>query len=170
MAETGSTAVPGPVLANLLGLSVAMLGKLASGGVVARVGRDQYDLWPSVSGYIRHLHGRIRERKAPVHVTGLAAEKIGKTKAERERVEMENARARGETVSVEEVLAAFGPVFSSMRERILATDSLEVSEKDELLGDLRGILERERLRHVGNGNGVSPVGGVPGGAAADKLP
>jgi phage terminase Nu1 subunit (DNA packaging protein) len=170
MSETGQAVVPGPVLANLLGVSPAILGRLATGGIVARVGRDRYELWASVSGYIKHLHGRIRERKAPGHVTGLAAEKIGKTRAERERVEMENARVRSQTVSVEEVLAAFGPIFEAVRERILSADGLEPDEKDDLLSDLRGILEKERLKHVGNGNGSLGFAASVVVSAADKLP
>ena len=72
----------------------------------------------------------------------LNAERLRKTKAESERIELENEKTRGTLVSVEATYKHFEHFFVALRARILASGLTE-DEKDELLKDLRGIKARD---------------------------
>ena len=166
--------VPTATLCRLFGISDVHLGKLAAAGHVFRAGIGQYDLWASVRGYIGFLQKRAESgRKAPQkHTLSLAEAKIQETRERSERLALRNAEARGELVSIRQIVRAFGNIFSAMRERILSSD-LTDAEKDLLLGDLRGLLEAEALtherNHAGHGRGPSGAGPVPSASAKDDL-
>ena len=169
--KNDSAEVSASTLARLLSISEVQLGKLAVQGHIVRKSHGKYDLWQSVRAYVIYLHQRIRDgRSAPAeHTKDLAAAKIREMRERGDRVAMENARMRAELVPVDDLMRAYSKFLVSARERILAC-SLLAEEKEALMTDLRGLLDREALEHDGARNGHSSAGGNPGDAAGVELP
>lgn len=162
--------VSGAVLGKLLNVAEPYLNRLATQGVVVRKAKGQFELWSSVRGYIKFLQSRIHERKTPDHTKSLAMEKIRKTREEADRVAMENQKGRGLLVSTDEIMKAFGGVFAGARDVILASTNLDDTEKEVLLTQFCGLLDREALKHERNSNGAPGVQDVPSDPPEDNLP
>lgn len=137
-----SPTVPVSTLAKLFNLTSVRVQQLAADGVISKTGRGQYDLWSSVRGYIKFLQERkvnqwdSREEEQ----TDLKREQLRRTKEEADKLELLNARTRGELVEVSRVKRAGEKVMSAIRNRILNMP-LTDDEKDQCLRDLLSVRE-----------------------------
>ena len=165
-AQIDTAEVSAPTLSNLLSVSEVQLGRLAAVGVILRTRFGKYDLWQSVRAYVVHLHQRIRDgRSAPAeHTLDLASAKIRETKERADKLSLDNARLRGDLVSVDQMVAILASFLGAARERIMAS-GLDPDEKERVLGDLSGLLNLAAEKHERNGNGASKTGSPPGSTA-----
>ena len=105
-------------LAGLLGVSASGIDDLTGRGVVIRVDPRAYLLRESVAGYVKHLRDQIRERGQ-----SLADEKTRQVRAQAEKVELANAKARGELVEAAAVEREWSALLMDVRARMLAVPS-----------------------------------------------
>jgi phage terminase Nu1 subunit (DNA packaging protein) len=85
-------------LCRLFNLTPARIGQLAKGGVIFKSGRNKYDLWKSVRGYIEFL-----QRTRTSSTEGDANPKLRKITAEADLKEHELAVKRGDYVPAHEM-------------------------------------------------------------------
>ncbi len=90
--------------------------------------------------YIRYL--RDRASAPEMSNTDFAAEKLGKTRAERELLEMELAKERKQLIPRERILAFIENVFVAVKMKITGS-SLSDIEKERILNDLVGLREAD---------------------------
>jgi phage terminase Nu1 subunit (DNA packaging protein) len=113
-------------LAKLFNLTSVRIQQLAADGVVIRSARGRYELWQSVKNYIEYL----QERKVNQWDSQLR-----RTKEEADKLELANARTRGELVEVAKVKRLGEQVMSGIKTKILNMP-LTDDEKDKCLRDL----------------------------------
>ena len=102
------------ILAECLGLSKRRVLDLAQEGVIPKSVEREYDLVPSVRGYIESL----RSRTDPASIS-LTQEKALLAKRQRERIELELAQTRGGLISVKLVKEEWEKLISASRARLL---------------------------------------------------
>lgn len=135
-----SPSVTVSTLARLFNLTSVRVQQLAADGVVIRTARGKYDLWGSIKNYIKYLQERKvnqwdTEEDDP---TELKKQQLRRTKEEADKLELLNAKTRGELVYRESVKRNGERVMSAMKTKIL---NWQVSDeyKDELLLDLLSL-------------------------------
>ncbi len=124
-------------LAKLFNLTSVRIQQLAADGVVIRSARGRYELWQSVKNYIEYL----QERKVnqwdsdEENPTEIKKHQLRRTKEEADKLELANARTRGELGEV-----AKGRGVGEQVRRGIKTKSLNMpladEEKDKCLRDL----------------------------------
>jgi len=135
-----SPTVPVSTLAKLFNLTSVRVQQLAADGIIQKSGRGQYDLWPSVRAYIAYL----QERKVnqwdsdTADPTELKKQQLRRTKEEADKLELANARTRGELVEVSKVKRLGEQVMSGIKTKILNMP-LTDDEKDKCLRDLLSL-------------------------------
>jgi len=135
-----SPTVPVSTLAKLFNLTSVRVQQLAADGIIQKSGRGQYDLWPSVRAYIAYL----QERKVnqwdsdTADPTELKKQQLRRTKEEADKLELANARTRGELVEVAKVKRLGEQVMSGIKTKILNMP-LTDDEKDKCLRDLLSL-------------------------------
>jgi phage terminase Nu1 subunit (DNA packaging protein) len=135
-----SPTVPVSTLAKLFNLTSVRVQQLAADGIISKSGRGQYDLWSSVRGYIKYLQERkVNQWDADDdNPSDIKKEQLRRTKEEADKLELQNARTRGELVEVEKVKRAGEKVMSAIRNRILNMP-LTDDEKDQCLRNLLSL-------------------------------
>ena len=139
-----SPTVPVSTLAKLFNLTSVRIQQLASDGVVIRSARGRYDLWSSVRNYI----GYLQERKVNQWDTDeenpseIKKHQLRRTKEEADKLELANARTRGELVEVWKVISFFEKQTVAMRSVIINSSTTE-DAKDKLLGNLARLKDFE---------------------------
>nr|BAR33219.1 Phage DNA packaging protein, Nu1 subunit of terminase (COG4220) [uncultured Mediterranean phage uvMED] len=124
-------------LAKLFNLTSVRIQQLAADGVVIRSARGRYELWQSVKNYIEYL----QERKVnqwdsdEENPTEIKKHQLRRTKEEADKLELANARTRGELVEVAKVKRLGEQVMSGIKTKILNMP-LTDDEKDKCLRDL----------------------------------
>lgn len=124
-------------LAKLFNLTSVRIQQLAADGVVIRSARGRYELWQSVKNYIEYL----QERKVNQwdsdedNPTEIKKHQLRRTKEEADKLELANARTRGELVEVSKVKRLGEQVMSGIKTKILNMP-LTDDEKDKCLRDL----------------------------------
>jgi len=124
-------------LAKLFNLTSVRIQQLAADGVVIRSARGRYELWQSVKNYIEYL----QERKVNQwdsnedNPTEIKKQQLRRTKEEADKLELANARTRGELVEVAKVKRLGEQVMSGIKTKILNMP-LTDDEKDKCLRDL----------------------------------
>jgi phage terminase Nu1 subunit (DNA packaging protein) len=158
-------------LGKILGVSPVEIGRLGSQGVTLRLGHNSFDLWTSVRQYVVWLRQRIKDnRSAPAeHTLDLASEKIRETRERADEIALDNARARGEFVPIDEIVEALETFCAAARQRVLGSTLLQ-EERDRLLNDLVGMLNAIATDYERNGNGTPAPGEPSSASAADQLP
>ena len=97
-----SPTVPVSVLAKLFNLTSVRVQQLAADGIISKAGRGQYDLWSSVRGYIKFLQERkVNQWDSDDNLSDIKKEQLRRTKEEADKLELINAKTRGELVEVE---------------------------------------------------------------------
>jgi|TARA_R110000822_G_scaffold75947_1_gene182663 phage terminase Nu1 subunit (DNA packaging protein) len=139
-----SPTVPVSTLAKLFNLTSVRIQQLASDGVVIRSARGRYDLWSSVRNYI----GYLQERKVNQWDTDeenpseIKKHQLRRTKEEADKLELANARTRGDLVEVWKVISFFEKQTVAMRSVIINSSTTE-DAKDKLLGNLARLKDFE---------------------------
>jgi phage terminase Nu1 subunit (DNA packaging protein) len=137
-----SPSVPVSTLAKLFNLTSVRIQQLASDGVVKRTARGRYDLWTSIRNYIEYL----QERKVNQwdsdedNPTEIKKQQLRRTKEEADKLELQNARTRGELVPVFKVKRMGEQVMSAIKTKLLNMP-LTDDEKDKCLRDLLSLNE-----------------------------
>tara|TARA_R110000737_G_C14410859_1_gene455948 strand:+ start:166 stop:627 length:462 start_codon:yes stop_codon:yes gene_type:complete len=131
-------------IAKLFNLTSVRIQQLAADGVVKRTARGRYDLWSSVRNYI----GYLQERKVNQWDTDeenpseIKKHQLRRTKEEADKLELANARTRGELVEVWKVISFFEKQTVAMRSVIINSSTTE-DAKDKLLGNLARLKDFE---------------------------
>ena len=135
--DAKSPSVDVGTLAKLFSLTSVRIQQLATDGIVIKSARGKYDLWQSVHGYIKYLQERrVNQWDAKgEEQTDIKREQLRRTKEEADKLELQNARTRGELTEVARVKALGGRVMVAIKGRIL---SFPISEelKDKCLIEL----------------------------------
>ncbi len=135
-----SPTVPVSTLAKLFNLTSVRVQQLAADGIIQKSGRGRYDLWPSVRAYIAYL----QERKVnqwdsdTADPTEIKKQQLRRTKEEADKLELANARTRGELVEVSKVKRLGEQVMSGIKTKILNMP-LTDDEEDKCLRDLLSL-------------------------------
>lgn len=141
--------ISGPELASLLGIEARSVLRHANSGVVVRAqkgsrsGPAMYDLERSVRSYCRWLADRATRHSDD---DPLKLEKIRQAKAAAEKLELHNAAARGELVTVEEVARRWADIVHTVRAGLLAVPARCQTAGDGVTPELRSVIDREIRR------------------------
>ena len=135
-----SPTVPVSTLAKLFNLTSVRVQQLAADGIIQKSGRGQYDLWPSVRAYIAYLQERKVNQwdSETADPTEIKKQQLRRTKEEADKLELANARTRGELVEVSKVKRLGEQVMSGIKTKILNMP-LTDDEKDKCLRDLLSL-------------------------------
>ncbi len=136
-ADAKSPSVDVGTLARLFSLTAVRIQQLATDGVVVKSSRGKYDLWQSIRGYIKYLQERrVNQWDAKDEAqTDIKREQLRRTKEEADKLELQNARTRGELIEVGVVEKLMQACFTVHRTRIL-NFPLTDEEKQACLADL----------------------------------
>jgi hypothetical protein len=119
-------------LADLTGLGDRRHRQLAEQGHFPKPVKSQYETIPTLKGLFAYfVSGRYREGDA------LDAARLRKLETETERIEIQNAKERGEFLPAVEVQRVLERGFCAMVEVIKAASNLEDEDKRALLNRLR---------------------------------
>lgn len=151
------------IIAELLLLSERRVQQLVKEKIIPRASAGEYDLAPSVQGYIRYLQERIRSGDD----ADLAREKALLTKAQRETAELELAAMRGDMHKSEDVMTVWTECLVNCRSRLLAIPAKLAPElhEAEMVGDVQEKLRKainealDELAEYSKGriSGMAPV-------------
>jgi phage terminase Nu1 subunit (DNA packaging protein) len=135
-----SPTVPVSTLAKLFNLTSVRVQQLAADGIIQKSGRGRYDLWPSVRAYIAYLQERkVNQWDSDTDdPTEIKKQQLRRTKEEADKLELANARTRGELVEVSKVKRLGEQVMSGIKTKILNMP-LTDDEKDKCLRDLLSL-------------------------------
>ena len=134
----GEEIVSGPTLASRLGITPTTVSKLGGDGVLVRVSRGRYKLWPSIAGYVTYLRRVATQRENPTHK---ARARLLAIQAEKAEFELE--QSRGAWLRQTDVIQEHVAIISQMRARLLALPARMGGRVPSLtLADL-DILDRE---------------------------
>ena len=135
-----SPTVPVSTLAKLFNLTSVRVQQLAADGIIQKSGRGKYDLWPSVRAYIAYLQERkVNQWDSDTDdPTEIKKQQLRRTKEEADKLELANARTRGELVEVSKVKRLGEQVMSGIKTKILNMP-LTDDEKDKCLRDLLSL-------------------------------
>ncbi len=127
-------------LARILNLTETRIQQLSKEGVIIKVARGRYDQWASISKYIAYLQDRRTNQwdAKDEEQTDLKREQLRRTKEEADRLELSNARTRGELVEVRKVKLEGEKIMGAIRNRIL-NSLLTDDEKDQCLRDILSL-------------------------------
>ncbi len=149
---SGPQPMPGVVTAAELGqwlnLAAPRVSALAREGRIPRRADGRFDLKPAVAGYIQSL--RLKSGSSPLASNPeLNAEKIRLARANAEKVESANARARGELAALSDVEREWAGILRDVRAALLALPSraaarlghLTPHDVETLNREVRAVLE-----------------------------
>lgn len=131
--ESPSTDVT--TLSKLFNLTPIRIQQLANEGVTVKSARGRYELWPSIKNYIKYLQERkinqwTTDEENP---TELKKHQLRRTKEEADKLELQNAKTRGELVPINEVIRYFQGFASEIRTTILNSEVTEETKNKTLL-------------------------------------
>ncbi len=107
-------------LAEWLGLTPNRVSALAREGVLPRNASKLFPLKTAVRAYADHARAGAQGRRVD---SELAAEKLRAAKATAEKLEIQNAKARGELLDGKEVATAWRSIVTDLRAAVLAVPS-----------------------------------------------
>lgn len=122
-------------LQDLFGCTAQYITQLCDKGVVQRIELGKYDLLPSVQGYIKLLRKKepgMSEGSASADPSQMTLEEAKRQKAikEVEKLELQNARERGELISK-----------STVRDKSIKAGAILVAELAAIENDMPGQIE-----------------------------
>ncbi len=146
-AEASADAVSNDELADFLGVHPRHVGVLVREGTIERVGRGRFSLRASVRAYCEKL--RRDQVGRPSSNKDLNAEKLRLARANADKVELANARLRGELAEIREVEAEWSSLLRDVRAGLLAVPSrvqqrlghLTAHDVQEIDREIRATLE-----------------------------
>ena len=127
-------------LANILNLTGARLSQLTHEGILKKEERGKYALCDAVNAYVTYLHNAPKNQwgSKTEDETDFDRERLRRTKEEADKLELANARTRGELVEVSKVKRLGEQVMSGIKTKILNMP-LTDDEKDKCLRDLLSL-------------------------------
>lgn len=127
-------------LANILNLTGARLSQLTLEGILKKEERGKYALCDAVNAYVTYLHNAPKNQwgSKTEDETDFDRERLRRTKEEADKLELANARTRGELVEVSKVKRLGEQVMSGIKTKILNMP-LTDDEKDKCLRDLLSL-------------------------------
>jgi phage terminase Nu1 subunit (DNA packaging protein) len=127
-------------LSNILNLTGARLSQLTQEGILRKEERGKYALCDAVNAYITYLHNAPKNQwgSKTEDDTDFDRERLRRTKEEADKLELANARTRGELVDVDKVKRLGEQVMSGIKIKILNMP-LTDDEKDKCLRDLLSL-------------------------------
>ncbi|MFG1344375.1 hypothetical protein V5F59_05740 [Xanthobacter autotrophicus DSM 431] len=114
MADEQASAVE---LAALWGVTERLVRDLAQRGVIQRTGRGRYDRRKATLAYCAHLREQAAGRGGDAEVL---TERRREARARAEKVELHNAKSRGDLVSREDVARTWTAIVVDVRAALLA--------------------------------------------------
>ena len=128
-------------MAKFIDVTPRRLQQLVQEGVIPKAeGRGRYSPIAVNLAYIRYL--RDRATQPEMSNTDFAAEKLGKTKAERELLEMELAKERKEVIPRDRVFRFLENVFIAVKMKIMGA-GLSDLEKERILNELVALRDAD---------------------------
>lgn len=107
-------------LAGWLGLTPNRVSALARDGVIPRTAQKRFPLRLAVKAYCEHARAGATGRRAD---SELAAEKLRLAKANADKLELANSKARGEMIAAIEIEKAWAGILRDVRAALLALPS-----------------------------------------------
>ena len=143
---SGAPSLPGVVtaaeLAGWLGLTAPRIGTLAREGRIPRRTDGRFDLKLAIAGYIHSL--RLKSGSSALASNPeLNAEKIRLARANAEKAEAANARARGELAALSDVEREWAGILRDVRAALLALPSRAAAQLGHLTPHDVATLDRE---------------------------
>jgi phage terminase Nu1 subunit (DNA packaging protein) len=150
-------------LAQLFDCSARQIQRLATEGIVVRLGRGRFDAEASTANYIRSLRQTAAGR-AHDNDVALTEERALLAREQRVGHEIKNALARAELVEIEEVGRQVEAQYSTVRERLLAIPgkcaSALVGADHQKIEDILFDEINDALRELHAGSIADRAGGV----------
>ncbi|MBI1265431.1 MAG: hypothetical protein GC187_11935 [Alphaproteobacteria bacterium] len=134
-------------LADLLGITSRHVRNLAADGVARKAGPGRYELRASVRAYAESLRAKASRGRAKADDPELRAERLRLAAAQAEKVELSNARTRGELLSARDVESAWAGVLREVRAAMLAIPGRVNQSLPHLTSHDLATLDRE-IRNV----------------------
>ncbi len=128
-------------MSKFIDVTPRRLQQLVQEGIVPKgEGRGRYSPIVVNLAYIRYL--RDRATQPEMSNTDFASEKLGKTRAERELLELELAKERKEVIPRESVFRFLENTFVAVKMKITGSHLSDI-EKERILNDLVGLREAD---------------------------
>ena len=135
--------IPTKQLARLLNLTQARISQLAQQGIIEKEERGRWALFDTVRDYVSYLQTRkVNQWDGDDDLSDIKTEQLRRTKEEADKLELQNARTRGELVEVALVQKMGEKVMAAIKTRILnmpLTDDV----KDQCLRDLLSLRDMD---------------------------
>ena len=135
--------VPTKSICKLFNLTDARISQLAQQGIIKKEGRGRWALYDTIHAYITYLQTRkINQWDSDENPSDIKKEQLRRTKEEADKLELQNARTRGELVEVSRVVQMGEKVMAAMKTKILNAP-LTDKEKDSLLIELLSVRDMD---------------------------
>jgi phage terminase Nu1 subunit (DNA packaging protein) len=131
-------------ICKVLNLTQARVAQLVKEGIIKKEERGKFALVDTVHNYIVFIQNRPKNQWGAKgeDETDFDRERLRRTKEEADKLEIFNARSRGELVEIEKVKRAGEKVMSAIKTRILNMP-LSEDKKDQCLRDLVSLKEMD---------------------------
>lgn len=131
-------------LANVLGVTKTRIGQLVQEGVLVKLERGKFPLCDSVNRYINYLRNQKQNQwgSKGEDETDFDRERLRRTKEEADKLELLNARTRGELVEVAQVKKLGEKVMASIK-TVIMNDAITDDAKDKCLRNLKSLSEMD---------------------------
>jgi phage terminase Nu1 subunit (DNA packaging protein) len=141
---TKSPTVDVNTLAKLFNLTTVWIQKLAEKKIIVKAGRGQYELWPSIKGYITHLQTRKTNQHDGSNTEdgqNYEAHRARLTRAKADIAEIDAELKKGTTHDAQAVAAVWADMIGNARAKLLglptklagALDGLTITERESLI-------------------------------------
>lgn len=129
-------------LAKVLGLTKTRIGQLVEEGVLVKLERGKFALCDSVNRYVEYLRNQKPNQWGAKgeDETDFDRERLRRTKEEADKLELLNARTRGELVEVVQVKKAGEKIMASIK-TVIMNDAITEDAKDKCLKNLVQLKE-----------------------------
>ena len=124
-------------LAEIIGVTKTRIGQLVQEGVLRKEERGKFALCDSVNRYVHYLRNQPKNQWGAKDEgeTDFERERLRRTKEEADKLELANAKTRGELVEVARVILWGQKQLSALKQEILNLD-LDDEKKDKILRKL----------------------------------
>lgn len=126
-------------MARFIDVSPRRLQQLVQEGVVPKAERGKYNPIAVNLAYIRYLRDRGNGSDGE---SDFSKERLGKTKAERELLEMELAKERKQVIAADRVFSFMENVFVAVKMQIMSLPLSDV-EKERILNNLVSLRDAD---------------------------
>lgn len=139
MARPNDLTWPTERMAKFIDVSPRRLQQLVQEGVVPKADRGRYSPIAVNLAYIRYLRDRGSVSDGE---SDFSKERLGKTKAERELLEMELAKERREVIAADRVFSFLENVFVAVKMQIIGLPLSDL-EKERILNNLVSLRDAD---------------------------